>query len=109
MNLDLLNYLKNKVKNKMSIKYQSINNQYNKEISNQLIYNMRTLIVANYKEFLLFQARTENLKRYKTRKVQNKLKWVKRKTKNVVHIFLNGAGTGSGVAGARCPCRCCTP
>ena len=68
MNLDLLNYLKNKVKNKMSIKYQSINNQYNKEISNQLIYNMRTLIVANYKEFLLFQARTENLKRYYTMK-----------------------------------------
>jgi hypothetical protein len=61
--LKKVNELKKKIRERFVDEYKTTSSSYNKKIINDIIYNEKTQIVANFKEYLIYDDNSEFLKR----------------------------------------------
>jgi hypothetical protein len=59
-----IKYLKNVSRQNMLDKYKANVDSYNIKVINDILYNENTKVVANFKEFLLFDDNSEFMKRF---------------------------------------------
>lgn len=61
--LDYINILRGSARQKLLKRYMWTEDSYNIKTINDIMYNQKTLVVSNFKEFLLYDDYTEFMKR----------------------------------------------